>query len=166
MHALYPISGNPPTWGHADVLARAARLFERITWALAVNPHKTYPVSPQIRMEMMKDYVRHLKLSNVSVGTYAGATVRHAEQIGAGVIVKGLRNVQDLHTEMEQAFGNRGMNPQIETVVLFTQPRYSQISSSLIRELALLGENIDEYVLPEVARRLKEALNATPSGKP
>ena len=158
MHALYPISGNPPTWGHADVLARAAKLFERVTWALAVNPNKTYPVSPQVRLEMMGEYVRHLKLNNVTVETYQGATVRHAEKIGARVIVKGLRNVQDLHTEMEQAFGNRGMNPDIETVVLFTQPRYSQISSSLIRELALLGENIDEYVLPQVAERLRKAL--------
>jgi len=158
MHALYPISGNPPTWGHADVLARAARLFERVTWALAVNPNKTYQVSPQARLEMMGEYVRHLKLNNVTVETYQGATVRHAEKIGAGVIVKGLRNVQDLHAEMEQAFGNRGMNPDIETMVLFTQPRYSQISSSLIRELALLGENIDEYVLPQVAERLRKAL--------
>ena len=107
---------------------------------------------------MMRDYVRHLKLDNVTVATYEGVTVRFAEQIGAAVIVKGLRNQLDLQAEMEQAYGNRGINDRIETMVLFTQPRNGAISSSLIRELAQLGENIDAYVLPSVARRLKKYL--------
>ncbi len=64
----------------------------------------------------------------------------------------------DLQAEMEQAFGNRGINDRIETLVLFTQPRNGAISSSLIRELALLGEDIDDYVLPSVAQRLREYL--------
>ena len=157
-HALYPISGNPPTWGHADVMARAARVFRQVTWALAINPAKHYDTPEAVRLEMMGDYIRHLGLTNVKVDAFRGATVRYAERIGAGVIIKGLRNAADLQAEMEQAFGNRGINEQIETLVLFTQPRYGAISSSLIRELALLGENIDAYVLPEVARRLREHL--------
>ena len=155
-HAVYPISGNPPTWGHADVMARAARVFRQVTWALAINPRKQYDTPEAVRLEMMGDYVRHLGLTNVTVDAYREATVRYAERIGAGVIVKGLRNASDLQAEMEQAFGNRGVNARIETVVLFTQPRYGAISSSLIRELALLGEDIDEYVLPSVARRLRD----------
>lgn len=158
MDALYPISGNPPTWGHADVMARAAKIFERVTWALAVNPHKHSGCPREVRLEMMNDYVRHLELGNVTVDSYEGASVRFAEKIGAGVIVKGLRDTLDLRAEMEQAFGNRGMNPEIETVVLLTRPGYGSISSSLIRELAMLGEDIDEYVLPSVARKLKENL--------
>jgi len=154
-HGIYPISGNPPTWGHADVMARAARVFRHVTWALAVNPRKSYDTPREVRLEMMGDYVRHLGLNNVTVSAYEGATVRYAEQIGAGVIIKGLRNAVDLQAEMEQAFGNRGMNDRIETLVLFTQPRYGAISSSLIRELALLGEDIDAYVLPSVAERLR-----------
>jgi pantetheine-phosphate adenylyltransferase len=157
-HALYPISGNPPTWGHADVMARAARVFARVTWALAVNPHKHYDVPEPERLEMMRDYVRHLKLDNVTVESYQGATARFADVIGAGVIIKGLRNVMDLQTEMEQAFGNRGINEKIETLVLFTQPRLGAISSSLIRELVMLGEDVDDYVLPSVAKRLREHL--------
>jgi len=161
-HAIYPISGNPPTWGHADVMARAARVFRQVTWALAINPAKRYDTPEAVRLEMMGEYVRHLGLSNVKVDAFRGATVRYAERIGAGVIVKGLRNAADLQAEMEQAFGNRGINDTIETLVLFTQPRYGAISSSLIRELALLGENIDAYVLPEVARRLREHLPKQP----
>jgi len=157
-HALYPISGNPPTWSHADVMARAARVFARVTWALAVNPKKQYDVPEDVRLEMMRDYVRHLGLNNVTVAAYQGATARHAERIDAGVIIKGLRNQMDMQAELEQAFGNRGINEAIETMVLFTRPRYGAISSSLIRELALLGEDIDEYVLPVVAQRLREHL--------
>ncbi len=161
MHALYPISGNPPTWGHADVMARAAGLFGQVTWALAVNPAKVYGCPTDVRLEMMRDYVRHLELDGVTVDAYEGATLRYAERIGARVIVKGLRNAADMQAEMEQAFGNRGMNPKIETVVLFTQPRYGSISSSLIRELAGLGEDIDAYVLPSVAEKLRAHLNTT-----
>lgn len=159
-HALYPISGNPPSWGHADVMERTARIFDRVTWALAVNPAKTYLFSAADRMAMMEDYVRHFGLKNVTVAEYQGATVRYAEKIGARVIVKGLRNASDMQAEMEQAMGNHHMAPEIETVSLFTSPRYSVISSSLIRELALLGENIEPYVLGSVAEKVQRILKA------
>ncbi len=158
IHVLYPISGNPPTWGHADVMERAARVFGHVTWALSVNPLKSYMFSPDHRREMMAEYVRHFGLANVTIDEYEGATVRFAERIGARLILKGLRNASDLRAEMEQATGNRGINPAIETVSMFTSPRYSVINSSLIRELALLGEHIDEYVHPNVARRIADIL--------
>ncbi len=154
LHVLYPISGNPPSWGHADVMERAGRIFPRLTWAVAVNPSKTYLFSPEERMAMMEDYVRHFGLENVTIDTYQGATVRYAERIGAGLIVKGLRNASDLQAEMEQAIGNRGMNDKVDTISFFTSPRYSVISSSLIRELAMLGEDLEPYVLPSVAERI------------
>lgn len=158
IHVLYPISGNPPSWGHGDVMERAARIFPRITWALAINPGKTYMFSTEERLEMMGDYVRHYGLNNVTIEAYHGATVRHAEKIGARLILKGLRNASDLQAEMEQAIGNRGIDGTIETITFFTSPRYSVISSSLIRELAMLGENLESYVLPEVAARIVEIL--------
>lgn len=157
-HAIYPISANPPTWGHADVLQRAARIFDQVTWAMGFNPKKVYAVPVAERLAMMQEYVRHLNLRNVTVEPYQGATVRFAQQIGAGVIVKGLRGVDDLTPELEQAFGNRGMVPEIETVVLLARPENATISSSLIRELCQLGENIDTYVLPAVAKRLNTHL--------
>ena len=158
MHALYPISGNPPTFGHADIAARASRLFSQVTWALGFNPNKTYEVPVETRLEMMRDYVAHLKLDNVNVAAYEGATVRFAEKTGAEVLVKGLRNPADLQAEMEQAFGNRGMNPQMETVVLLASPEHALVNSTLIRELIKLGENVDRYVLPSVAESMRKAL--------
>jgi len=165
LHALYPISGNPPSWGHADVMERAARLFDRVTWALAVNPGKTYLFTAEERMDMMGDYVRHFGLTNVTVAEYQGATVRFAERIGARLIVKGLRNASDLQAEMEQATGNRNMNPDVDTVTFFTTPRYSVISSSLIRELAVLDENIEPYVLGSVAEKIRRILKERGAGK-
>ncbi len=160
LHVLYPISGNPPSWGHADVMDRAARIFGRVTWALAANPDKSYMFSTEERLWMMEEYVRHFELKNVTVDAYTGSTVRYVERVGADLILKGLRNASDLQAEMEQAIGNRGINQSIETISLFTTPRYSVIHSSLIRELAMLDENIDAYVLPSVAVRIKEILSA------
>lgn len=163
-HALYPISGNPPTWGHADVMERAARIFDRITWSLAVNPSKNYLFSADERKDMMQEYIRHFGLNNVTVTEYQGATVRYAQKIGAGVIVKGVRNPLDLQAEMEQAQGNHNIDPAIETVALFTSPRYSVINSTLIRELALLGEDIEPYVIAPVAAKVRAILQARKQG--
>jgi pantetheine-phosphate adenylyltransferase len=160
IHALYPISGNPPSWGHADVMERSARIFDRVTWAVAVNPGKAYLFSAAERMDMMQEYIRHFALNNVTVTEYQGATVRYAQRIGAGVIVKGVRNPLDLQAEMEQAQGNHNIDAGIETLALFTSPRYSVINSTLIRELAQLGEDIEPYVIGPVARKVREILSA------
>lgn len=158
LHALYPISGNPPTWGHADVMERASRIFSKVIWALAVNPKKNYLFTEAERLDMMADYVRHFALDNVEIISYQGATVRFAETCGANVILKGLRNATDLQSEMEQAVGNQGINHAIDTMALFTSPRYSIINSSLIRELALLGEDVEPYVLSSVAEKIRTIL--------
>ena len=163
-HVLYPISGNPPTWGHADVMERAARSFDKVTWALAINPAKSYLFTIEDRLEMMQEYVRHFQLTNVTLGSYEGATVRFAEKIGAGLILKGLRNATDLQSEMEQAMGNQGMNPTIQTIAMFTSPRFSVINSSLIRELAQLGEDISLYVHPAVGKRVERILGSHRAG--
>jgi pantetheine-phosphate adenylyltransferase len=163
-HVLYPISGNPPTWGHADVMERASRCFDNVTWALAVNPGKSYLFTIEDRIQMMGEYVSHFQLKNVTLATYEGATVRYAERIGAGLILKGLRNATDLQAEMEQAMGNQGMNPDIQTIAMFTSPRYSVVSSSLIRELAQMGEDISPYVHPAVAKRVERILGSHREG--
>ena len=149
--AIYPISANPPTWGHADILKRATAHFEHVYWAAAVNLQKKYLFSSEERLQMMNDYVQHYQLSNVTVETYTGSTVRYAESKNVPVLIKGLRNAADFYSESEQAWGNRGMNDTIETVCLFAQPHLSAVSSSLVREIALLGESIEAYVLHSVA---------------
>lgn len=156
--AIYPVSANPPTWGHADILKRASSHFDHIYWAAAVNIQKKYLFSSEERLQMMTEYVKHYQLRNVTVETYSGSTVRYAETKKATVLIKGLRNFADFHSESEQAMGNRGMNDAIETFCMFAHPNLSAVSSSLVREIALLGENVDAYVLKSVADLMLEIL--------
>ena len=157
--AIYPISANPPTWGHGDILQRAAKQFDHVYWAAAVNVQKKYLFSPEERVQMMEEYVKHYQLDNVTVEAYRGGTVRYAEKRKARVIIKGLRNFTDFHGELEQSMGNLGIDNSIETFCMFSHPHLSALSSSLVRELSFLGENIDSYVPSSVARMVAEILS-------
>jgi pantetheine-phosphate adenylyltransferase len=153
--AIYPTSSNPPTLGHADIVTRAAWHFEHVYWAAAVNPEKEYLFTQEERKEMMQAYVDHLPgLGNVSVDAYQGPTVRYAQSKGASVLIKGLRSTNDFHGELQQAIGNLGIDPQLETFCLFGRPDLFVVSSTLVREVALLGERIDSYVIPPVAEQI------------
>ncbi len=157
--AIYPISANPPTWGHGDILKRAANHFDHVYWAAAVNTQKKYLFSPEERVQMMEEYVKHYQLENITVEAYKGSTVRYAEKREAQVIIKGLRNITDFHGELEQSMGNQGINKSIETFYIFAHPHLSALSSSLVRELALLGEDIGSYVPNSVAGMVVEILS-------
>lgn len=149
--AIYPLSADPPTLAHADIMCRAACRFERLYWAIGENPGKRPMFSLQTRMEMMQAYVDHFKQTNVSIVSYSGSTVRFAEKKKAGVIIKGLRNYLDFQNEFDQCQANKHLNPRIETFLLFTSPEYVSVSSSLLRELIGLGEPFDQYVVESVA---------------
>ena len=149
--AIYPTSANPPTLGHADILVRTARYFDYVYWAAAINPEKTYSFTEEQRLLMMSEYIQHHQLKNVSAEAFNGSTVRYAQARDACAIVKGLRSLEDFEGEFQQAVGNTGIDPNIETFCLFGTPELFAVSSTLVRELALLGEKIENYVLPSVA---------------
>lgn len=153
---VYPTSANPPTWGHADIMSRAAKRFDKLYWLAAKNPKKELEIPLQDRLIMMQEYVDYFKLTNVIVDHFEGAVIRYAEEKGADFLLRGLRNTSDFHLELELASGNRGINKNIETVCMFAKPHFATISSSLIRELATLKERIDQYVLPSVADRIQK----------
>lgn len=152
---VYPISANPPTWGHADIMQRAAHCFDHVYWVAAINPNKPNPAfSDWQRVEMMQAYVDYFKLQNVTVESHSGAIARYSKSKGAGFMLRGLRNTTDFQFELEMAAGNRGIDKNIETVCMFSKPHFATISSSLVRELAMLGEKIDQYVLPSLADKI------------
>ena len=91
-----------------------------------------------------------VKLKNVQVSSYEGAIVRYALELKASFLLRGLRNTTDFQMELELAAGNRGIDKTVETVCMFTKPHFATISSSLVRELAMLGEKIDQYVHPDI----------------
>jgi len=149
---VYPVSANPPTWGHGDIMCRAAKAFDKVYWVAAINPQKSSIFSLEEKVSMMNAYVDYYKLDNVEVMAHTGTIIRYAEKLHADFLLRGLRNTTDFQMELELAAGNRGVNKKIETICMFTKPHFATISSSLVRELAMLNEKIDQYVLPEVAK--------------
>ncbi len=156
---VYPISANPPTWGHADIMMRAATHFDKVIWVAATNPKKEYMFTSEERLDMMRSYVEYYKLKNVEVCEHKGTIARFAEDKGAQFLLRGLRNSSDYQMELELSVGNRGINKEIETICLFAKPHFATISSTLIRELALLNERIDQYVMPTIAKNILHKLH-------
>lgn len=156
---VYPISANPPTWGHADIMMRAAKSFDKVYWVAAINPNKPDPdFTTEERLAMMQAYVDYFHLENVAVEAHVGAIIRYAKDRGASFLLRGLRNTSDFQLELEMAAGNRGIQKDIETICMFSKPHFATISSSLVRELAILGERIDQYVLRSLAEGIVEKL--------
>jgi len=156
---IYPISANPPTWGHADIMMRAATHFDKIIWVAATNPQKKYMFTLEERLDMMQAYVKYYKLKNVEICSHDGTIARFAEEKGAQFLLRGLRNSSDYQMELELSVGNRGINKELETICLFAKPHFATISSTLIRELAMLNERIDQYVMPSIAKKILKKLH-------
>ena len=113
----------------------------------------------------MSRFVKYHKLDNVFVESFSGSTIRYAQERKAQVIVKGLRSLEDFQGEFQQAVGNKGIDEDIETFCLFGKPDLFAISSTLVRELAFMGESIESYVLPSVAKIVNEVIQNNSSIK-
>ena len=152
--ALYPGTFDPITNGHNDLVRRAAGLFDRVIVAIAANPNKT----PLLPLESRVDLARRVlhDLPNVEVLGYSGLTVECARQHKVAVIVRGLRAVSDFEFEFQLANMNRHVAREIETVFLTPKEQFTFISSTLVREIAVLGGDVREFVDPIVEAELKK----------
>ena len=152
--AIYPGTFDPITNGHHDLVRRAAGIFERVIVAIAANPNK----APMFPLDARVDMARRVlhDLPNVSVVGYSGLTVEFARANKAAVVVRGLRAVSDFEFEFQLANMNRHMVRDIETVFLTPQEQFTFISSSLVREIAVLGGDVHEFVHPIVEAELKK----------
>ncbi len=150
--ALYPGTFDPITNGHADLIERGARMFERLVVSIAANPNKQPLFSLKERVELVNEVVAHLP--QVEVCGFDILLVDHAMSIGANVLMRGLRAVADFEFEFQLASMNRRLNPQIESIFLTPAEQYAFISSSLVREVAKLGGNIAPFVHPKVVAAL------------
>jgi len=150
--AIYPGTFDPITNGHHDLVRRAAGIFERVIVAIAANPNK----APMFPLDARVDMARRVlhDLPNVSVVGYSGLTVEFARANKAAVVVRGLRAVSDFEFEFQLANMNRHMVRDIETVFLTPQEQFTFISSSLVREIAVLGGDVREFVHPIVEAEL------------
>lgn len=151
--AMYPGTFDPITNGHNDLVRRAASIFDRLVVAIAANPNKAPMFSLEQRVEMARSVLTDVH--NVEVRGFVGLTVDFAHQNGLTVIVRGLRAVSDFEFEFQLANMNRHISPEIETVFMTPQEQYTFISSTLVREIAVLGGNVSEFVHPLVEVELK-----------
>ncbi|MBI4235847.1 MAG: pantetheine-phosphate adenylyltransferase [Chloroflexi bacterium] len=151
--AIYPGSFDPVTKGHVDIVTRAAGLFEEVIVCVYDAPPKNLLFMTQERVALFQEAVAHLK--NVRVEPYTGLTVALAKRLGARAIVRGLRSGTDFAFEFELALMNRQLDPTIEVVCLMTSAEYQFVSSSLLKEAASLGGDVDRLVPPHVAAALR-----------
>jgi pantetheine-phosphate adenylyltransferase len=150
--AVYPGTFDPITRGHEDLVRRAAQVFGHVTVAIAANPSKAPLFSIEQRVAMAREVLADL--GNVTVTGYAGLTIEFAREHAIGVMVRGLRAVADFEFEFQLANMSRHLAPEIETMYLTPKEQYTFISSSMVREIALLGGKIGEFVHPAVAAAL------------
>ena len=153
MLGLYPGSFDTPTNGHVDLIRRSSRLFDRLVVAVANNASKNYMLTVEQRVDLLTRVTE--SLPNVSVTSYAGLTVDYARRVGAAAIVRGLRAVSDFDYELQMALMNQQMAPEIEIVFLAPSLDNSFLSSTMVREVLLMGGDIARFVPPEVEEVLR-----------
>jgi pantetheine-phosphate adenylyltransferase len=164
--ALYPGTFDPITNGHLDLIRRAASIFTRVIVAIAANPSKAPLFSLEERVELARAVLGDIP--NVEVRGYAGLTVKFAQDLGVGVMVRGLRAVSDFEFEFQLATMSRHIAGKVETVFLTPTEQFSFISSSMVREIALLGGDVSRFVHPtvEAALRRRAAARAAATAVP
>ncbi|MBN1928191.1 MAG: pantetheine-phosphate adenylyltransferase [Chlorobiaceae bacterium] len=151
--AIYPGTFDPFTNGHLDVLERALNIFDHVDVVLAENSQKQTLFTVDERVEMVREVVRGF--SNVSVDVlHSGLLADYARQAGASAIVRGVRQVKDFEYEFQMSLLNRHLYPEVTTVFLMPNVKYTYVASTIIREVSMLGGDVSKFVHPFVLDEL------------
>ncbi|MET1256314.1 pantetheine-phosphate adenylyltransferase [Aliikangiella maris] len=150
---LYPGTFDPVTCGHLDLIERASNLFDKVIVAVASSTTKSPMFNVDERVELVQQVAQ--KLDNVEVCGFSGLLVNFARKKKANVLLRGLRAVSDFEYEFQLANMNRRLAPEIESLFLTPAEKYSFISSTLVREIAMLGGDVSEFVAPPVLKALQ-----------
>ena len=155
--ALYTGSFDPLTNGHLNIIERAAKLYDELTIGIIVNPSKKAMFSLEERKTMIEETLEHL--NNVKVEFFSGLLADFVNENGFNVVVRGLRAAMDFEYEIQMAHMNaRLFNEQVETVFLMTDPNYSFISSSMMKEVHTLGGSIEGLVPEVILKKMNEKI--------
>ncbi len=158
--ALYPGSFDPITYGHVDVIARAAVVFDRLIVGVLLNPRKSPLFGEEERVAVIREAIADELpglADRIETVTFDGLTVDYARRRGARFVVRGLRAVSDFESELQMAHFNRKLAPEIDTVFFMTALEHAYLSSSLVKEIARFGGDVSPMVPQAVAHRLGEA---------
>lgn len=148
--AICPGSFDPVTFGHLDIITRAAGMFSKVIVVVAGNSSKHCSFTPEERVEMIKKCIP--SLDNVEVDHFGGLLADYAAQKGATAIVKGLRAMSDFEYEFQMALTNKKLNPNVETLFLTTAAQNMYLSSSMVKQIASMGGDISSFV-PEIIKQ-------------
>src|SRR2546429_7064695 len=154
--AIYPGSFDPLTNGHLDVIERAAKLFDRVVVAIAINDSKNPLFTLAERRELVSRSVEPLK--NVEADTFTGLLVDYVEQRSGQAILRGLRAVSDFEFEFQLALMNRKLNERVETIFMVPKETYTFLSSRIVKEISRLGGDVSAFVPTHVEAALKKKL--------
>jgi pantetheine-phosphate adenylyltransferase len=154
---LYPGTFDPITNGHLDIVERAAKIVDRLVIGVAINRDKGPLLSLEERVAMVeKECGAYRRLAEIEVLPFDSLLMHFAEEVGARMIIRGLRAVSDFEYEFQMVAMNQRLNPDIETVFLMADPRHQAIASRLVKEIARLGGDVSAFVPPGVETLLKE----------
>lgn len=152
--AIYPGTFDPITNGHLHIAERSCKLYDQVIIAVANDNYKNNLFSLSERMSMLQESTRHLP--NVEVRSFTGLLADFAREVGAVAVIRGLRAISDFEYEMQMAAMNKHLNHELETVFLMAEGDYAFLSSSMIKQVALIGAKVDEMVPSIVNQYLKE----------
>ncbi len=154
--ALFPASFDPLTNGHLDIVHRSLSVFDELVVAVAINLEKTTTFTLEERIAMLETVVGGEP--GVRITSFEGLTVDYAREIGADVMIRGVRAMSDFEYEFEMALMNKHLFPEVETLFMMASQQYLYVSSSRLKELVRLGRDVAEFVPPMVAKLLREKL--------
>lgn len=160
--AIYPGSFDPITSGHLDIILRASKIFDKLIIAVIKNPNKTPLFSVFERVDLLKKSTRGIL--NIEIDYFDGLLVKYASSKNAAAIIKGLRAISDFEIELQMALMNKNLQPEIETMFMMTNYKYSFLSSSMVKEIGKLGGNIEKLVPDIVLEDIRKKLNAAVEG--
>jgi pantetheine-phosphate adenylyltransferase len=152
---LYPGTFDPVTNGHLDIIGRAVKLVDKLVIGVAINADKGPLFNLDERVAMLREECGEIYDGKIDVLPFDSLLMSFAEEIGAGIIVRGLRAVADFEYEFQMTAMNQQLNRDIETVFLMADPRHQAIASRLVKEIARLGGDIDPFLPPRVAKRVR-----------
>ena len=156
--AIYPGSFDPVTNGHLDIIERTAKIFDKVIVAILINSSKVPTFSIDERIAMLKKVTTHIP--NVEIEFFDGLLVNYANKKGATVLVKGLRAISDFEYEFQMAMLNKSLEPDIETLFMMTNNKYSYLSSSIVKELGKLGtlpkDLVPEIIIDDIMTKLRK----------
>lgn len=155
--AIYPGTFDPLTLGHLDVVERASRIFKQVVVSVGVNESKKPLFSVEERMEMVRKVVAHLP--NVEVESFDGLLVNYCRRRKIYALIRGVRAFSDFEYEFQMALTNRKLAPEVETIFLMPRETHSYLSSSMVRGIAEMGGNIDDFVPPAVRDELVKRIH-------